>query len=143
MSDQVSDILTKAFGSKKTVVDQRSISGGCINKTLMVSTKDGNQYFLKLNDRCAPDMFEKEALGLKELKKPEIIFIPEVYGHGSYDGTNYLIMEFVTQAPQKPDFFSDYGIRLAQLHQNTGEHYGFDHDNYIGELPQSNKYHTD
>jgi protein-ribulosamine 3-kinase len=126
--------------AKLTSVD--AISGGDINRAFRVRTQSGS-YFLKYNDADRfPHMFETEALGLKLLKKTNAPRVPEVLAHGESGKHSWLLLEYIEPGSYAKSFWDDFGTELAQLHKNSADSFGLDHDNYIGSLPQSNKKHT-
>jgi len=119
--------------------ETRPVPGGCINDTAMLKTSSGN-FFVKWNDaQKHPGMFESEMKGLLLLLEAHCIGIPKPLFSDTFNNQSYLLMEFVQAAPQIRNFWDDFGASLAFLHKNTDAHFGLDHDNYIGSLPQSNK----
>ncbi len=123
------------------LIDFSYHAGGCINNGGKLTTSSGD-YFLKWNSSTTyPAMFEAEAKGLKLLRRPEVIFIPEVIGHGESDSHQFLLIEYIHQAPRSRLYWRDLGIQLAALHGHSHTEYGLDHNNYIGSLPQSNRQH--
>ncbi len=116
------------------------VGGGDINLSYkLITNKD--TFFIKINNGNAfPLMFEKEAKGLSLLAKPCLIKIPKVVAFGKAGGYIFLILEFIEHQANKKDFWKIFGRQLAQLHLQTNEQFGLDHDNYIGSLAQYNKY---
>lgn len=137
----ISQALTNVSGLNEKVKSATPVGGGDINKAFLVRTQSGS-YFLKYNDASRfPRMFETEALGLKLLKKPGAPRVPEVIAHGESGQHTWLLIEYIWQGSYGKNFWDDFGFALAQLHKNSSEFFGLDHDNYIGSLPQSNKNH--
>lgn len=131
-------VLEEALGKPARVNRTTFKSGGCINNALKLDTTEGI-FFLKWQSDIPEDMFAKEAMGLKLLRKSTSIEIPEVIASGKLEGKHYLLMENIERAPPSPSYWEDFGTALATMHQsNTSEKYGLDHDNYIGKLPQPN-----
>jgi fructosamine-3-kinase len=117
------------------------VSGGSINLTAKIDTSAGT-FFLKTNDSFRyPKMFEKEAKGLDELNKHQLFTIPKVLFTGEEDGHAYILMEFIEARGRKNNFWEIFGSSLAKLHKQGSFRYGYDEDNYIGSLVQSNKEH--
>jgi fructosamine-3-kinase len=134
-------ILSQAFNNRRIrVKGYSSIGGGCIHTAVKVST-DQDVFFIKYNQRKDEDMFEKEYLGLKVLRNAGALRIPEPLAHGLYESQSFLVTEFMEEGPHQPDFWEKFGQDLAGLHQNRQDRYGFEHDNYIGRLPQKNTYY--
>jgi fructosamine-3-kinase len=112
--------------------------GGDINKAVKIEMDSGDQFFLKWNPHSPEGMFEVEAKGLELLSSAgSELVIPEVY----LAANDFLLMEFIEES-NSGDFF-EFGVQLARLHKKTNELFGLDHSNFIGRLPQSNKYHND
>lgn len=86
-----------------------------------------------------PEMFQKEAAGLKLLKNSGSFRIPEVFGFGEISNHAYLLLEYLPNGKKGHGFWLDFAEKLVELHKNTSETFGLDHDNYIGSLPQYNK----
>lgn len=112
--------------------------GGDINKTVKIEMDSDRLFFLKWNPHSPENMFEAEAKGLDLLASAQSgLKIPDVY----LSADDFLLMEFIQES--NTGDFASFGAQLAQLHKHTNELFGLDHPNYIGRLPQSNKYHND
>jgi protein-ribulosamine 3-kinase len=131
-------ILSRVVPSQVRVSGYSSIGGGCIHHAVRVETKSHGIFFVKSNDEDDGDMFEKEYLGLKKLREAGSLPVPEPLGHGQEGKYAYIIIEYVETGSRKKDFWEKFGMGLADLHRHQAEKYGFDHDNYIGRLPQRN-----
>jgi len=129
--------ISHCTGKPVIVVNARSTSGGCINNAVVVDTDQG-QFFLKWHSAIPADMFEKEARGLQLLAASNILKIPEVIGYGSMDGRHFLVLECIRSARQANQFWENFGNALAEMHRNSSDYFGLNHDNYIGRLPQTN-----
>lgn len=127
-----------------TISSYSGISGGDINQSLHITFKKNRSIFVKYNGRAPADMFEKEAIGLKMLKRhASSLRIPDVLDYGVLDGgLSFLALEFIDTLIMRPANFEKLGHGIAQLHQIAFSHFGLDHDNYIGLLPQKNDYRT-
>lgn len=115
------------------VISVQSIGGGCIAQSVVIQTQSHKKYFLKTHSG-ASDMFLKEANGLKELARANIIRVPSVILVTS----EFLLLEHIVSGIKRPDFFKTFGILLAALHTSTSDSFGFFEDNYIGATPQLN-----
>ena len=116
------------------IVLQHSVSGGCINDAEIVTTISGKTYFVKTNNNSAKDMFLKEANGLDELAKANVIRVPKVI----YAAEAFLIIENITYQTKNKLFWECFGRDFAKLHKFTNSKFGFPEDNYIGSTPQLN-----
>lgn len=116
-----------------------ALSGGSINRVLLVDTSEGKRV-LKLNSASSfPGMFQAEKEGLDELKTSGTVNVPEAFSVGETLGTAYLMMEYIKEGPQKPHFWNRFAEDLAALHKTTSPAFGFPSQNYIGSLPQYNE----
>ena len=120
----------------------QSVGGGSINDTYRVFNNQ-HIFFCKINSATKfPQMFVAEMRGLEKLKAtgartPEILFCKE---RSDYQ---VLLMEWVEEGRRTPAFWRQFGEALARLHHTHSDSFGFDHDNYMGSVPQSNQHHTD
>lgn len=113
-------------------------SGGCINHGGKLTTQAGD-FFLKWNDsRRFPKMFDAEARGLKLLRKPNVIDVPEAILHSDAGSFQFLLLEFVESHIRHSLYWETLGEQLAALHRISSESFGLDHNNYIGSLRQEN-----
>lgn len=118
-----------------------TVSGGSINDAFVLKTS-GRSFFLKVNSSSKyPHMFERELEGLMALRQPDIIHIPKPILTGENNDQSYIIMAFIEGGSPGPNFWNDFGHRIARLHQMSNDQFGFENDNYIGSLSQSNKWH--
>jgi fructosamine-3-kinase len=135
--------LTAQFEKPVGILEIRSVGGGCINEAYSLKTNIG-KYFIKYNSASAyPGMFEKEAAGLKLLADTKTIEIPKVLSSGENDTNAYLLLQYIESGESSRNFWNDFGTKLADLHRNTKDYFGLDHDNYIGSLVQKNNPHPD
>jgi fructosamine-3-kinase len=135
--EQVRDWLREnGFGD---FVSSRGVSGGCINNGEIITTETGATFFLKTNPSSPPDMFQREAEGLKALVVPDGPSVPAPY----LAGQAFLLLEDLQPAPRTSDYWPDFGRKLAALHNQAGTMFGFPADNYIGSTPQPNPWTED
>jgi len=120
------------FAGEK-IVNSHSIGGGSIASTQWMETESGRRFVLKTGAQDKK-MFPCEANGLRELEKAEAIHIPHVY----LAEEDFLLMDYVEAAPQKKDFWEQFGRRFAKMHRYRGGQYGFHEDNFIGHTEQKN-----
>jgi len=139
--DAVLKALINQLGFNIELNSTQSVGGGDINKAYHLNTSVGD-FFVKKNSACRfPHMFQKEAQGLKILADANEIPVPGVITFGEEDDVAFLVLKFIKSSGKSENFWDDFGKRLANLHQHTNDHFGLDHDNYIGSLHQSNRKH--
>ena len=138
----IENLLSIKLNKRVEIINDSYVGGGSINDTRKIKTTAGD-FFVKINSASKfPSMFEKEAKGLDVLGKTTEIDVPETIGFGEEDNTAFLVLKLIKSAPRVNNFWEIFGKRLAALHRNTHQYFGFDHDNYIGSLPQSNRQHN-
>jgi fructosamine-3-kinase len=124
-----------------SVQQTEKVHGGDINSTFCLYTSTG-KYFLKVNQAgLYPDMFLKEAAGLSTLHKTRTLRIPAVIKTGLTGDLQYLLLEWIEKGSPDKKCWEIFGHQLALLHQQPQEYFGWNTDNYIGRLKQSNKRH--
>ncbi|MFY9151609.1 MAG: fructosamine kinase family protein [Prolixibacteraceae bacterium] len=136
--------LSENFGTDFKLLSYKSVSGGCINHTLKISTSAGD-FFLKWNDSGPEDLFMREAEGLNEMRLAESseIIIPKVIWNKSSDVQPGLLLLEYLQAPGSVKGFDErLGRGLARLHRKTATQFGFHHSNYCGTTLQENKWNS-
>jgi len=114
------------------------VAGGCINQGGKITTPDGH-FFLKWNHATKfPQMFLAEARGLQIIRQAESIRVPAVVQVAQTEEWQYLLLEWIDGVAPSAHDWHTLGEQLAALHHHSSTHFGLDHDNYIGSLPQKN-----
>ncbi len=117
----------------------KSISGGDIASAYLLETST-EKLFLKVHSNVK--LLQAEAHALNTIANTNCVATPNVHAIGNYENDGFLVMEFIeSKSPSSKDF-ELFGKQLAQLHQTTTAHFGSDHNNFIGSLPQSNNQHS-
>lgn len=144
MNNQIRDLLANVYAQPVHIESSRSIGGGCINQTLALVLSNGETVFLKHNDHPPDGMFEKEALGLNLMRQIENgPRIPKVIALPDDSNPHFLIIEYIEEENPGNDYYERFGQTLAAMHRTTQDHYGLDHDNFIGSTKQINTPETD
>ncbi|MFL5809499.1 MAG: fructosamine kinase family protein [Flavisolibacter sp.] len=131
--------LSERFpGSNK--IQFSPVGGGCINETARISWP-GKHVFCKLNSATEfPGLFETEKRGLEFIARQHVIRVPAVVDCFESNGKQVLLLEWINEADRTEKFWKVFGEQLAALHHISSEHFGFDGNNYMGSVPQSNRY---
>lgn len=98
------------------------LSGGDIAEAYRLVTTDG-PLFLKTLRRPTPDLFEREAAGLRALREhaPETLGVPEVIRQSPTG----LVLEWIEESPRRSGATeSELGRSLAHLHRATRDTFG-------------------
>lgn len=137
----LTETLSEKYKSTIEIDDISAVSGGSINETFTISTNTGKFFVKKNSASLYPEMFEKESRGLQILSGKSLLKVPEVIATGQSENTAFLILEHIESGKRGSGFWDRFAKGLAQLHKNSADYFGLDHDNYIGSLHQSNKKH--
>jgi len=133
--------LEAAINVPITSWENKPVGGGSINQTWQLTINKNDKYFCKVNSaEKYPLLFEKEKNGLQLLKSRKIFVIPNIILCTVIETYQVLIIEWIEPAfPRKP-FWEVFGEQLATLHAISQDQFGLEEDNYMGALPQSNKW---
>jgi protein-ribulosamine 3-kinase len=135
---KLSAILADTVKIKNTA----ALAGGCIHHASKLQTTNGD-FFLKWNKTGEFDNFSVEAKNLKLLSTTRTVNVPDFICVEKTANYCYIILKFIEPAKKQTDFWENFGKNLALLHRNTSPKYGLEYNNFIGALPQSNKFTSD
>lgn len=125
--------------TKISVLDCNLLSGGCINEAAVLKTNEGD-FFIKWNNKDKyPLMLEKEAISLEILAKFNVINVPDVILYDTTEYYQFLLLRYISSSKKIDNFWLDFAEKLANLHKQSSPKFGFEFDNFIGSLYQSNK----
>jgi protein-ribulosamine 3-kinase len=130
-------ILFLSLGQNPEIKQVRLIAAGNINQGIYLETSSGS-FFLKSNFESDPEIFEKEADGLRIIRANCPLQVPEVFHLGKVEDRNYLLMEWISADRTNPVYWKELGVGLAQLHMATQEQFGYAKTNYIASIVQIN-----
>jgi fructosamine-3-kinase len=134
--------FTAFFGRQVDIHATTDVTGGDINRCQRLETSAGT-FFLKSNAGLfGLDLFEKEARGLVTLANAGEMRIPRPLFDGRFHQQVYLVTEWLEKGERGEGYWSAFGSALARLHRHSSPTFGFEHDNYIGRLHQSNRPHS-
>ena len=128
---------------RRNIISVQNLSGGDIAVAQKVVTET-RTYFVKSGQfEHAKELFEKEVVGLSVLEASKSINIPKIIGTYTIDDTSCLILDFIETKSPEPEDMETFGRQLALMHQSSkSNRFGFEEDNLIGKLPQSNRQHS-
>jgi len=142
VKDEINHLIEPLFGAK--VETFFAISGGSINQTHVLNLTNGQRVFMKQNPSPPTDFFLSETRGLKLLSQvkngPRI---PKPLAVQSVSRPTFILLEYIESSSEDENFAEKLALSLAELHRMSQEHYGLDHDNYIGSTPQKNALEKD
>ena len=116
------------------IVSVQPLIGGDVSRAMRLEMGENRSLVLKVKPDAPPDTFVREAEGLAALTVDGGPRIPAVH----LTGPDFILLEDLRPAPPRPDYWEDFGRRLAALHLNTNVRCGFAHDNYCGANRQRN-----
>ncbi len=112
-----------------------TLAGGSINQVVLIESQNRARAVLKLNPAAPPDLFAREAEGLRLVRSaPDGPRTPEPLAWGP----DFLILEHLAPEPRAATAAADLGVALARLHACVGQTFGGVPDNYLGSTPQPN-----
>lgn len=126
------------------ITNIQSVSGGDISNAFLLKT-DTERFFCKINlDACAFQMFKAEKRGLEAIAETNTIATPRILICETLEKGALLLMEYVEPKRASSKDMELLGHQLAALHQiANSKTVGFESDNFIGSLPQSNHQQQD
>ena len=117
------------------------VSGGDISSAYIIKTASNN-FFLKANSNpIALEMFLSEEKALTAISNTNTIATPKIIVCDSFNNISFLLMEHIETKSSNSKDLELFGNQLAKLHKITSNEFGFDSNNFIGSLNQSNKTH--
>jgi protein-ribulosamine 3-kinase len=132
-------LLSAHYAEEVKITGAEMAHGGSINESYRLSTSHGF-FFLKRNDAVEyPGMFTEEAKGLNALRDSTSLKIPAIITLGHFKSHAFLLLEHLEKANATNSNWEKLGEGLAEVHRKSGEHYGWESDNYIGSLEQKNQ----
>lgn len=144
MWHQIAAKISESTGKPFEVKNHRSVGGGCINQGYSITDGD-RTYFVKLNQASQVEMFEAEALGLKQMDETHTIRVPKPLCCGISDRSSYIVMEWLEFGRAGSQSWEEMGRKLAQMHAapSPNGQFGWDRNNTIGSTPQINTWTDD
>ncbi|HKK38711.1 MAG TPA: fructosamine kinase family protein [Cryomorphaceae bacterium] len=138
LSDDWQKAIEVSTEQKVEIIRVSIVGGGSINDARRLETSVGT-YFAKINSATEyPGMFDAEATGLNFLKANCQFRIPQPIATGITEEIQWILMENINSTNRKPDFWEEFGRKLADMHKHSADYFGFGENNYLGSLIQKN-----
>ena len=134
----ISEAIGNFTGSPFELVEQSSLSGGCINRSFKIRSLDNREFFVKENGKNFLPFFQAEAEALKEIQKTCTIQVPQVVALGYSGSGSFLVLSFIQEGASTKQGNSQLGLELAGLHKIRQPFFGWKMNNCIGATPQPN-----
>ena len=118
----------------------RVLNGGSINRVFLLEQAN-RKLVIKYNSKVdLPGLFEAEAQGLNFLREHSRFTIPGILFQFTGKDFSFLVLEYLDSTNQvQKDFWYEAGRKLALMHRNTEDFFGFISDNYFADIPQDNQ----
>ncbi len=133
--------ISHATQTRFELADALPLTGGCINQAWHINNRNGQHYFVKLNDAAKLPMFAAESAGLSAIAATHTVRVPQPVAHGTADEYAYLVLEYLDLKGGGNEAL--LGKQLAALHRTQSKEFGWSQDNTLGETPQPNKWEAD
>ncbi|MBK6264542.1 fructosamine kinase family protein [Marivirga sp. S37H4] len=133
---EIIKVINHFFSSKNIAFEY--VSGGSINQAFRFSINESS-YFLKFNNANQyPDIIQSEVEGLKAITKTGTIQVPKIIFFERVENYEVLVLPFIREEHPTDQLWENFAISLANMHRQPAKYFGWERDNYIGSLPQSN-----
>ena len=102
------------------------LGGGDVAESYRCELGDGRTVFAKTHRAPPPGFFTTEARGLRWLREPAVIAVPEVLAVSDGDGSSrpLLVLEWIDEGRPGPATDADLGRALAALHRSGAPSFG-------------------
>jgi fructosamine-3-kinase len=115
------DALRATIGASlgSAVVASAAVGGGDVAAAYRMDLADGRRVFAKTHAHPPAGFFTTEATGLRWLREPGVLPVPEVLAvsDGEGGGPPHLVLEWIDVGQARPTTESDLGRSLAELHR--------------------------
>ena len=132
------EIIQKGCGFKSVPHLIRPLSGGDINDVYLISVGAQN-YVVKQNDADRfPEMLEKEYRAMLFLNQKLPAAYPQPIAAFTAKNQQYFVLEYRKEGQNTNEGQQKLTQQLAKQHRISNSSFGWEEDNYIGQLPQIN-----
>jgi len=141
--------IEEALGGAAQLRAAAPVGGGCVADTARLVLSDERRFFLKydLAGAAPAGIFTAEAESLRRLatvsglRAPAVIDVRDAESGDAVGagGPRWLLLEWLEPGRAAPHTWPALATSLLALHRSSGSEFGWDRDNFIGTLPQSNE----
>ncbi|HEY9557824.1 MAG TPA: fructosamine kinase family protein, partial [Acidimicrobiales bacterium] len=126
----MSSLLAAAVGEALhgEVVSSATVHGGDVAAAFRMDLADGRRVFAKTHPHPPAGFFSTEAAGLRWLREPGALPVPEVLAvsDGDDGGPAFLVLEWIDTGSAAATTEADLGRGLAALHRAAPQRFGRD-----------------
>jgi fructosamine-3-kinase len=119
--DRLEEVVGARLGAR--VVASARVHGGDVAASYRMDLDDGRRVFAKTHPAAPPLFFSTEAAGLRWLREPGVVAVPEVLAVAD-EQPNHLVLEWIDEGGPTPTTEADLGRSLAALHQAAPATFG-------------------
>ena len=141
MSQDIIYEISKHLGTE--ILEVISVTGGDINEAYRISTET-DAYFLKYNRSAHhKGIISSEVDGLQALADKHVR-VPELLHHFSTEDFSGIMLEWIEVSNRQTSLEGqkDLAIQLSIMHSITNDSFGYNENNYIGSITQSNAWYS-
>jgi fructosamine-3-kinase len=115
--DELRDAVGRALGSDVTAATV--VHGGDVAAAFRMELSDGRRVFAKTHPNPPAGFFTTEATGLRWLREPGVVHVPEVLAvsDGEDGGPTFLVLEWIDEGALTQATEPELGRALAALHR--------------------------
>ncbi|MEY2399677.1 MAG: hypothetical protein QOJ00_2851 [Actinomycetota bacterium] len=108
------------------VIAMTAVRGGDVAEAYRVTMASGVTVFAKTHRSPPPGFFTTEAAGLRWLREPAVLAVPEVLAvhDGHPDGVAMLVLEWIQEGGEPSNDEGAFGRALAELHRAGAPSFG-------------------
>ena len=120
----LADAVGRTLGSSVAATER--VHGGDVAAAFRVDLADGRRVFAKTHPSAPPGFFTTEATGLRWLREPGVVPVPEVLAvsDGSADEPPFLVLGWIDEGRAVGDTDAELGRALAELHRHGFDTFG-------------------
>lgn len=142
MWQAIAEHINSELDTDFTIEQKHQLSGGSINLAWRISG-NGQDFFVKLNQREQLEQFETEMLSLQCLQQMHCIRVPSPVCFGQTVDKAFLVLEYINLHGESVAGWHNLAQQLALLHkQHDQAMYGFDWDTALGKTAQPNNWQS-
>lgn len=108
------------------VTGSARLGGGDVAQSYRFELADGRTVFAKTHRNPPPGFFTTEADGLRWLREPGVVAVPDVLAvsDGIFNVSPMLVLEWIDEGPGRASTETELGRSLARLHRSGAPSYG-------------------
>ncbi|MDA9774295.1 fructosamine kinase family protein [Saprospiraceae bacterium] len=139
MDDIIQAKIESSINDK--IISSELLGGGDSSFAFKIDTTSESYFCKYLQNDSASSNIQSEVNSLEILRKTNTCHIPEIVSTFAEGETSGLILQWIERKIANPENLENFGRKLAELHLNQADTFGWERDNFISILPQRNTKH--